>query len=133
MGSSDLTLPDLDLARRQQAALRRVIEERATAGVDFRRLRRALALCRELAATTVDDDYCRRKVLIVEECAAELFSIAEPRARGSVPGSEFLRARIREALELLQSRLYSLERARRFGQPARVSGLGALRELVRNP
>ncbi len=124
MGSSDLTLPDLDLARRQQAALLRLIEEHAGAGVDFRRLRRALALCRELAAS-VDDDYCRRKVLVVEECAAELFSIAEPRARGSIPGAEFLRTRIREALELVQSRLYSLERARRMGEPTLASGLRA--------
>lgn len=117
MGSSDLPLSDIELARRQQAALRRVIEEHAGSGVDFRRLRRALGLCRELAAS-VDDDYCRRKVLVVEECAAELFSIAEPRARGSVPGADFLRSRIREALELVQSRLYSLERARRIGEPA---------------
>ncbi len=124
MGSSDLTLPDLDLARRQQAALRRLIEEHAGAGVDFRRLRRALSLCRELAAS-VDDDYCRRKMLVVEECAAELFSVAEPRARGSIPGAEFLRTRIREALELVQSRLYSLERSRRLGEPALATGLRA--------
>src|SRR5690349_20299583 len=110
MGSSDLTLPDLDLARRQQAALRRMVDEHG-GGVDIRRLRRSLALCRDLAAT-VDDDYCRRKVLMVEECVAELFSIAEPRARGAVPGAEFLRNRIREALELVQSRLYSLGRNR---------------------
>jgi hypothetical protein len=111
MSPPDLGVSDLDLARRQQAALRRVIEERAGAGVDFRRLRRALALCRELAAA-VDDDYCRGKILLVEECAAELFSVAEPRARGGIPGAEFLRNRIREALELVQSRLYSLEHAR---------------------
>lgn len=124
MGSSDLTRTDLDLARRQQAALRRVIDEHAGGGVDFRRRRRALALCRDLAAT-VDDDYCRRKLLLIEECAAELFSSAEPRARGSVPGGEFLRNRIREALELLQSRLYSLERARRSGQLVPMSAFAA--------
>jgi hypothetical protein len=94
-----------------------MIEEHAGEGADFRRLRRALALCRELAAA-VDDDYCRRKVLLIEECAAELFSIAEPRSRGRMSGAEFLRSRIREALELVQSRLYSLDRARRSGQPA---------------
>ena len=124
MSSSDLGVSDFDLARRQQAALRRVIEERAGAGVDFRRLRRALALCRELAVT-VDDDYCRGKVLLVEECAAELFSVAEPRSRGGIPGAEFLRKRIREALELVQSRLYSLERARRFGELAPASAFSA--------
>jgi len=116
--------PDLELARRQQAALQRVIDERAGGGMDPRRLRRALALCRELCAT-VDDEYCRRKVRVAEECAAELFSAAEPRPRGALPGAAFLRQRIREALELVQSRLYSLERARRAGQPALARGLAA--------
>ena len=124
MGQADSSLSDLDLARRRQDALQRVIDEHADGGVDPRRLRRALALCRELA-DAVDDDYCRGKVLLVEECAAELLTAAEPRPRGSVPGAQFLRSRIREALELLQSRLYSLERARRFGQPALARGLAA--------
>ena len=112
MSHSDLNLAGLCLAH-----LQRVIGEPAGGGPDPRRLRRALALCREISAA-LDDEYCRRKVLFVEECAAELFTLAEPR-------SEFLRARIREALELVQSRVYSLERARRFGQPALRSGLTA--------
>jgi hypothetical protein len=122
MGQADSYFADLDLARGQQAALQRVIDEHA--GVEPRRLRRALALCRELSAA-VDDEYCRRKMLMVEECAAELFTVAEPRSRGAVPGVEYLRARIREALELVQSRIYSLERARRFGQPALARSLTA--------
>ena len=106
------------------AALQRVIDEHAGSGADLRRLHRALALCREICAA-LDDDYCRRKLLLIEECAAELFSSAEPRARGSVPGGEFLRNRIREALELVQSRLYSLERAQRFGQLVPMSAFAA--------
>jgi len=98
--------PDLDQARRQQAALQRVIDEHA-GGIDPRRLRRALALCRELSSS-VEDEYLRRKVLLVEECAAELFCAREPRPRGSIPGADYLRQRIHEALELVQSRLYSL-------------------------
>jgi hypothetical protein len=35
-----------------------------------------------------------------------------------MPGGDFLRQQIRGALELLESRLYSLERVRRFGQQA---------------
>ena len=55
----------------------------------------------------------------VAEYAAELLSQAEPRARGAIPGIDFLRQQIRGALELLQSRLYSLEHARRYGKLAR--------------
>jgi hypothetical protein len=123
MSPSDSSVTDLDLAGRHQAALQRLIDEH-TGGMDPRRLRRALALCRELAAA-LDDDYCRRKMLLIEECAAELLSTAEPRARGNLPGADFLRNRIREALELVQSRVYSLERARRFGQPALASAFSA--------
>jgi hypothetical protein len=111
-----MSYPDLDLARRQQATLQRLIDEHS-GGADPRRLRRVLALCHELSSGA-DDTYCRRKILLVEECAAELLSTAEARA-------DFLRARIREALELALSRLYSLQRARRFGQPALARGLAA--------
>jgi hypothetical protein len=124
MSASDPSPTDPDLAGRHQAALQRLIDEHTAGGTDPRRLRRALALCRELAAS-LDDEYCRRKVLVVEECAAELFSTAEPRARGNLSGVDFLRGRIREALELVQSRLYSLERARRFGHPVPARGLAA--------
>ena len=123
MSPSDSSLTDLDLAGRKQAALQRLIEEHA-GGLDPRRLRRALSLCRELS-DALDDDYCRRKVLLIEEFAAELFSTAEPRARGNLPGADFLRNRIREALEPVQSRVYSLERARRFGQPALARAFSA--------
>ncbi len=74
-------------------------------------------LCRELA-DAVDDDYFREKILIASEYAAELLSQGEHRARGATPGAEFLRREIRGALELVQSRLYSLERARRHGEQA---------------
>ena len=99
--------PDLDLARRQQATLQRLIDEHS-GGADPRRLRRVLALCHELSSVA-EDAYCRRKILLVEECAAELLSSAATRA-------DFLRGRIREALELALSRLYSLQRARGSGQ-----------------
>lgn len=116
--------PDIELARSRQASLRRVVDEHAGPGADPRRLRRVLALCRELC-DAVDDRYCREKVLAVEECAAELLSLGEHRSRGALPGAEFLRAQIRSALELVQSRLYSLERARRHGQLSLRRGLTA--------
>lgn len=107
--------PDIDLARTRHSALRRLVAEHS-GGVDPRKLRLVLALCRQLCEA-IDDDYCRSKVRVIEECAAELLCAAAPRARGAVPGAEFLRRAIGDALELVQSRLYSLERARRQASP----------------
>ena len=109
---------DIERAREGQAALRRIIDGYVGPGADRRALRRVVDLCGELA-DAVNDDYCRAKVHSIAEYAAELLSQAEPRARGAIPGVDFLRQQIRGALELLQSRLYSLEHARRYGQLAR--------------
>jgi len=117
--------PDIESARSHQAALMRVLDGYDGAGPSARTLRRVIELCRGLAEA-IDDEYCREKVHAVEEYAAELLSRSEHRSRGAVPGVDFLRQQIRSALELLQSRLYSLERVRRFGQqsfsraPARI-------------
>jgi hypothetical protein len=107
--------PDIDRAREAQTALRRIIESYAGPGVDLRSLRRVVDLCRE-AAEAIEDDYCREKIRAIAEYSAELLSRSEHRARGALSGVDFLRQQIRGGLELLQSRLYSLERARRFGQ-----------------
>jgi hypothetical protein len=111
--------PDIDRARDRQAALRRILDACAGQGGDARALRRVVDVCRELAEA-VDDDYCRDKARGVAEFAAELFTWGEPRARGALSGSEFLRRQIRAALELLESRLYSLEQRRRAGQLGRA-------------
>ena len=111
--------PDIDRARDGQAALRRVVEGYAGQGGDTRALRRVVDLCRDLA-DAVDDDYCRDKVRAVAEFAAELLSWGEPRPRGALSGGEFLRQQIRAALELLESRLYSLEARRRAAQLGRT-------------
>jgi hypothetical protein len=108
---------DIEFARTRHALVRHVIDQHEGPAADPRRLRRVLALCRELCEA-IDDDYCRRKMLAVEEYAAELLSAGEHRPRGTVPGAQFLRQRIAEALELVQSRLYSLERVRRYGEAA---------------
>jgi hypothetical protein len=109
--------PDIERARAGQAAVQRIIDGHTGPGADLRALRRMVDLCRELA-DAVDDDYCREKVRLVSEYAAELLSQGEHRARGTLPGADFLRREIRGALELLQSRLYSIERARRHGVQA---------------
>ena len=121
--------PDIERARAGQAALARVIEGYAGQGADLRALRRMVDLCRDLS-DAIEDDYCREKVRVVAEFSAELLSRAEHRARGALTGVEFLRQQIRGALELLQSRLYSLERVRRFGQLDHVNVGGGQRRWV---
>ncbi len=97
--------PDIDEARSHQAAVRQIVERHAGAAADFRALRRVLDLCRR-AAAAVDDRYCRDKLRLVEDFAAEMFSRGEQR-------TEFLKQQIQDALELFASRLYSLEMRRR--------------------
>ncbi len=111
--------PDIDRAREGQAAVRRIIEAYAGPGADLRALRRVVDVCRELA-DAVDDDYCREKVRVLAEYSAELLSQDDHRARGAMSGVDYLRQQIHGALELLQSRLYSLERSRRLGQLGRA-------------
>ena len=122
--------PDIDRARDGQAALRRIIEAYAGPGADLRALRRVVDLCRDLQ-DAVEDDYCREKIRAIVEYSAELLSQAEHRARGALSGIDFLRNQVRAALELLQSRLYSLERTRRFGQQFAHAGFGAIHGIKR--
>jgi signal transduction protein with GAF and PtsI domain len=96
---------DIDEARAHHAMLRQLIERHAGAAVDFRALRRVLEVCRR-ATAAIDDGYCRDKLRLVEDFAAELFSHGESRA-------QFLKQQILNALELFHSRLYSLEAGRR--------------------
>ena len=109
--------PDIQRAREGRSVLQRIMQAYAGDGADLRALRRVVDVCREVSEA-IDDDYCREKVRLVAEYAAELLSRDEHRARGTVPGVDFLRRQIHGALELLESRLYSLERTRRFGQQA---------------
>lgn len=122
--------PDIDRAREGQQALRRVIEAYAGPGTDLRALRRVVDLCREVQ-DAIEDEYCRAKIRSIAEYSAELLSQVEHRARGPISGVEFLRGQVRSALELLQSRLYSLEQGRRFGQVFLNAGFGAIHAAKR--
>ena len=122
--------PDIERARESQAAIRRIVDAHAGPGADLRALRRMVDLCRELSES-VDDDYCREKIRAIAEYSAELLSQAEHRTRGALSGVDFLRQQIRAALELLQSRLYSLEQARRYGQAFIHAGFGAIHAAKR--
>ena len=107
--------PDIERARSDYAALKAMIERCVGEAAEPRTLRRVVDLCRDLAEA-IDDEYCRANVHLVEDFSAELLSRSAQRSRG-----EFLKQQIAAALELLQSRLYSLERVRRFGHQG---GLG---------
>lgn len=96
---------DIDAARAQHAALKQIVEHYAGVAGDYRALRPVLELCRR-AAAAIDDRYCRDKLRLVEDFAAEMFCNGESRA-------QLLRQRILDALELFHSRLYSLETERR--------------------
>ena len=97
---------DIDEARACQDALRHIVERHAGDAADYRALRRVLELCR-CAAAAVDDRYCRDKLRLVEDFAAELLS------RSQQERWLFLKQQILGALELYYSRLYSLEALRR--------------------
>jgi hypothetical protein len=106
--------PDIDEARGHHDLLRQIVDRHAGAATDFRALRRVLDLCRR-AAAAVDDRYCRDKLRLIEDFAAEMFSHSEHAKweRHSVSGTQFLKQQILDALELFNSRLYSLETLRR--------------------
>jgi hypothetical protein len=108
-----MTTIDLAAARRHCAALRELFARYAGEAPNFRALRRVLDLC-QAAATAVDDAYCREKLRLVGEYAAEMLSHSEHAkwGRDSMSGAEFLRQQVLNALELFASRLYSIEALR---------------------
>ena len=101
---------DVALARRHHAALKELFTRQSGEAADFRALRRVLGLCQE-ASEAVDDAYCREKLRVVGEFAAEMLSHSEHGrwGRDSMSGAEFLRQQVLNALELFASRLYSIE------------------------
>lgn len=100
-------------ARRLHAALREFFIHHARGAANPRALGRVLVLC-QAAADAVDDAYCREKLRLVGEYAAELLSRGEHAkwGRDAEAGAEFLRQQVLNGLELYASRLYSLETLR---------------------
>jgi hypothetical protein len=105
---------NLDAARLHHLALRQFFLRHTGEAADPRALRRVLTLC-EAAAAAVEDGYCREKLRLVGEFAAELLSRGEHGrwASDSLSGVEFLRQQVLNALDLFASRLYSIEALRR--------------------
>ena len=108
-----MTAMDVAEARRLHAALRDFFAHQVGTGPDFKALRRVLLLC-DAASRVLDDAYCREKLRLAAEYAAEMFSHGshEKWGRDSASGAEFLRQQVLNALELYASRLYSLEALR---------------------
>jgi hypothetical protein len=108
---------DLEAARRHHKALKHFFVSHTGEAPDLRALRRVLTLC-ESASAAVDDDYCRQKLRLVSEYAAEMLGRGDHARWGldAMSGVEFLRQQVLNGLELLASRLYSLEALRRTAE-----------------
>lgn len=108
---------DLDAARRHHLALKQILARHRGGAPDPRALRRVLALC-EAAGAATGDPYCLEKLRLVGEYASEMLAHADHDKWGSdsLPGTEFLRQQVLNALELLASRLYSLEALQRAAE-----------------
>ena len=119
---------DLDEARNHHVSLRQIVERHSGAASDFRALRRVLDLCRR-AADAIDARYCREKLRLVEDFAAEMLAHSEHAKwqRESMSGAEFLKQQILGALELFHSRLYSIEMLRRSAARASLARIEPLR------
>lgn len=104
---------DFREARRLHAMLRELFVSHAGTAPDFRSLRQVLLLC-DVASRAVEDGYCRGKLRLVGDYAAELFARTDHArwGRDSASGAHFLRQQVLNALELYASRLYSLEALR---------------------
>jgi hypothetical protein len=105
---------DLEAARRHHKALKQLFIAHTGEAADLRGLRRVLTLC-DAASMAIQDDYCREKLRLVGEYAAEMLGRGDHAKWGqdSLSGVAFLRQQVLNALDLLASRLYSLEALQR--------------------
>jgi hypothetical protein len=108
-------MDDLDLARKHLEALKELFL-RHSGEADTRALRCLVALC-HAASLSTGDDYCREKITAIEEQGAEMFTHGGHRRFSA----DLLRQRILDALELLESRLYSLAMVDGPRQPSSVA------------
>jgi hypothetical protein len=111
-----MQIADLEAARSHHSALKLIIVRHVGSNADLRALRRVVDLCGDLT-DALDDEYCRGKVRTVAEYACEMLAHSEHHRWGV----DFLKRQIGDALELIDSRLYSLEFTRRG--PLRAAAL----------
>ena len=103
-----MQIADLEAARSHHSAIKLIVVRHVGSNADLRALRRVVDLCRGLS-DALDDEYCREKVRTLAEYACEMLAHSEHHRWGV----DFLKRQIRDALELIDSRLYSLEFVRR--------------------
>lgn len=108
---------DIETARRHHRALKQFFIAHTAEAADLRALQYVLTLC-DSAGAALHDDYCREKLRLVGEYAAELLGRGDHAKWGqdAPAGREFLRQQVLNALELFASRLYSLEALRRAAE-----------------
>ena len=111
-----MLLADFEAARSHHTALKLIVARHVGSNADLRAMRRVADLCRGLS-DALDDEYCREKVRQVAEYASEMLAHSEHHRWGV----DFLKRQIGDALELIDSRLYSLEFVQRG--PARAAAL----------
>ncbi len=112
---------DLQVARGCHATLKLIISRHAGESADLHALRRVVELCRSYN-DALDDGYGREKIRLLAEFSAEMLSHSEHQKwdRAATRGIDFLKSQIGALLELLESRLYSLEFMRRPAGQASV-------------
>jgi len=103
-----MQIADLEAARSHHSAIKLIVVRHVGSNADLRALRRVVDLCRGLS-DALDDEYCREKVRTLAEYACEMLAHSEHHRWGV----DFLKRQIGDALELIDSRLYSLELTRR--------------------
>ena len=99
-----MLIADLEAARSHHSAIKLIVQRHVGAEADLRALRRVVDLCRSLTEA-LDDEYCHEKVRVVAEYASEMLAHSDHHRWGV----DFLKRQIGDALELIDSRLYSLE------------------------
>lgn len=116
-GIANMPTTDLEAARRHHKALKQFFVSHTGEAPDLRALRRVLTLC-DAASAAVEDEYCREKLRLVSEYAAEMLGRGDHARWGpdAMSGAEFLRQQVLNGLELLASRLYSLDALRRSAE-----------------
>ena len=94
--------------RKSSAELRSLVIQSAGGCVDATRLGRIVSLC--LAASTIDDEECRKHMRAVHNQAADLYSDSAHAkwANGSIEGRNILRLQILRLLDLYNGRLDEL-------------------------
>jgi hypothetical protein len=104
---------DIRQVREHYAALRDLIAQNPGGREDAATLGNVSVLC-EAAIAALEDPECRQRLRLVEQYAADLFSVEGHRKwhRPQMPGADYLRLQMLIALEGVNTRLFFLSAMR---------------------